>query len=154
MNAATRFYSPLTKKMNCHGGKMCQSEFNNFIIQILTQVLTRRQITWNNVSIIESLCLYLASGCWDVPRPFRSSLMICAEANKCSSGVCECRSASLGFGLQAGQDGEDEVPKRRVLGDEEARWVCVCVLEMGDALLNDEIGILTAFNHTYQTDGG
>lgn len=47
--------------------------------------------------------------------------MICGDDNKCSSGVCECCSASLGFGLQAGQDGEDEVPERRVLGDEEAR---------------------------------
>lgn len=80
--------------------------------------------------------------------------MICGEANKCSSGVCEYCYAPLGFGLQAGQDGEDEVPKRRVLGDEEARRVRVCVLEMGDGLLNDEIGILTAFNHTDQIDGG
>lgn len=31
--------------------------------------------------------------------------------------------------LQAWDDGEDEVPKRGVLSDEEARRVCVCMLQ-------------------------
>lgn len=32
------------------------------------------------------------------------------------------------LGLQAGEDGEDEVPEGGVLSDEEARGVCVCML--------------------------
>lgn len=41
--------------------------------------------------------------------------------------------ARLGFGLEAGQHGEDEVPERRVLGDEEARRVRVRVLQKREA---------------------
>ena len=38
------------------------------------------------------------------------------------------RRSGLGC-LQAGEDGEDEVPERRVLSDEESRGVGVCVLQ-------------------------
>lgn len=40
------------------------------------------------------------------------------EKDECSAG--SGGKARLRFGLEAGQHGEDEVPKRRVLSDEEA----------------------------------